>query len=289
MGFVILYPGKTDLERKVAMELSWLQIMILSALQGISGVLPLSDSGFLSVARKLMGLPMDGSGDRLYTALLQLAVLLTVCLVFRRELAGCVLSVSSRRSIQKETRRLHERLFLLLIVGAIPGLLSLIIKGRVAYFQEHLVYIGLLMALSGFIVFLGDRLGKGSRNLPETTLSDGLWMGFAHSLSVIPGLSRMGLVTTVGFLRGLEPEFCFRFSFLLWIPYLAVRALSGVIAGAGETPFQWAYLAGMVLAGALSYVSLRLLRYCVRRGTTSGFAFALWGASLFAFVLYLMA
>lgn len=286
---MISYPGETDSERKgPAMALNWLQIIVLGILQGAAGVLPLSDSGFLTVARKLMGLPLDGSADAFYGALLQLSVLLSVCLVFRREISGCARALSASRDLQRETRRLNQRLLLLIFTGAIPSLLSLLLKGRVSFIQEHLVYIAALMVLSGFVVFLGDRIGKGSRNLPETTLADGLWMGLAHGLAGIPGLSRTGLVMTVGFLRGLEPEHCFRFSFLLWIPYLAVQAISGLVGSAGSNAFHWPYLGGMAIAFGCSCFCLSALRRAVRRGNTGSFAFALWGAGVIAFVLYLI-
>ena len=80
--------------------------------------------------RQLLGLPLDGSGDRMYSALLRMAVWLAVCLVLRRELWACLRSFSSpprRRGagIQEEAR-LHRRLALLLLLGTLPMIPALL-------------------------------------------------------------------------------------------------------------------------------------------------------------------
>ena len=46
-------------------ELDWLQMLLLSIAQGMCGVFPLSEGGFLTILRKLLGLSLDGSSDGL--------------------------------------------------------------------------------------------------------------------------------------------------------------------------------------------------------------------------------
>ena len=75
--------------------MSWLQILVLGAAVGFGEIFPLSGSGISVPVRQLLGLPLDGSGDRLYSALLRIAVWLAVCLVLRRELWSCLRAFSS--------------------------------------------------------------------------------------------------------------------------------------------------------------------------------------------------
>ena len=56
------------------------------------------------------------------------------------------------------------------------------------------------------------------RDVRSATVADGLCMGLAQALSIIPGLSRTGLTISAGILQGLEPEFSWNFSFLLAVP-----------------------------------------------------------------------
>lgn len=114
--------------------MSWLQILILGVAVGFGEIFPLSGPGVSAPVRQLLGLPLDGSGDRMYSALLRMAVWLAVCLVLRRELWACLRSFSSpprRRGagIQEEAR-LHRRLALLLLLGTLPMIPALLLQTR---------------------------------------------------------------------------------------------------------------------------------------------------------------
>ena len=91
---------------------------------GFGEIFPLSGPGVSAPVRQLLGLPLDGSGDRMYSALLRMAVWLAVCLVLRRELWACLRSFSSpprrRGAGIPEEARLHRRLALLLLLGTLP-------------------------------------------------------------------------------------------------------------------------------------------------------------------------
>ena len=269
------------------MELDWLQMLLLSIAQGMCGVFPLSEGGFLTILRKLLGLSLDGSSDGLYSAMMQLAVALAVLFFFRRDWLACLSSVS-RRAIDPASRtaqRLNRRMLTLILVGAVPMALSVFIS--VDFLGSLLVGAGTLI-LDGLVVFLSDRIGKGNRQLPETTLSDGLWIGLAQELSAVMGMSRTSLTVTAGIVRGLSPEFCFRYSFLVGGPVLLVRSCIAVLQAAGGGGFSWPYLIGMAIAGLCGYGAMHLLRWAVRRKSYSIFAYVLWGAGLFSIILYLI-
>lgn len=273
------------------MEPNLLQMLILSVLQGFAGIFPLSASGFLVIARQLSGLPLDGAGDALYTALQQLAMAITVCVVFRRELAACLQAFSQppRRTDtrQREAWRLKRRLMLLVVVGFIVSIPGALLEGHAGALGSRLPSLACLLLANGFVIFLADRIGKGSRALAQTTLTDSLWIGAAQAVAVVPGLSRTGLTMTTCLVRGLEPEFAFRFSFVLGAPVLLLRALVHVALNISGS-FHWLYLVGMGITALCSYVALWLLRFVVRRGNLGTFAYILWGAGFFTFIMYLI-
>ena len=137
--------------------------------------------------------------------------------------------------------------------------------------------------------FLTDRIGHGKRDVRSATVGDGLCLGVAQAVSVVPGLSRTGLTMAAGVFCGLDLEFSWKFSFLLAVPTLliqAIVALAGALREGAE--FYTPYLAGMALAGVCSYLALRFLRFVIRRNALGSFAYAVWAAALFAFVLYLI-
>ena len=163
------------------MALNWVQIIVLGVVQGIAEILPLSASGFLMQTRQLLGLPLDGSGDRLYTALVQLAVWLAICLVFRRDLWACLraLVTSSRRRNGKgrEALRLNRRMVLFIVFGMIPMIPAWFLQSRGA--GHGLLWASAMLLLNGLLLFLTDRIGHGKRDVRSATVGDGLCLGVA--------------------------------------------------------------------------------------------------------------
>ena len=221
-----------------------------------------------------------------------MAVWLAVCLVLRRELWACLRSFSSpprRRGagIQEEAR-LHRRLALLLLLGTLPMIPALLLQTRAARLGT-LPGVAVFLALNGLLLFLTDRVGHGKRDVRSATVADSLCMGLAQALSVVPGLSRTGLTMAAGILQGLSLEFSWKFSFLMAAPAMllqSVVALLGALRSGAS--FCAPYLAGMALAGLCAYLSLRLLRFAVRREAFGSFAYASWGTALLTFILYLI-
>lgn len=272
--------------------MSWLQILILGAAVGFGEIFPLSGAGVGVPVRQLLGLPLDGSGDRMYSALLRIAIWLAVCLVLRRELWACLRSFSTpprrRGAEMQEEARLHRRLALLLLLGALPIIPALLLQSRAARLGT-LPGVAVFLTLNGFLLFLSDRVGHGKRDVRSATVADSLCMGLAQAFSVIPGLSRTGLTMTAGILQGLDLEFSWKLSFLMAAPVMLLQSAVALLGALGSgASFCAPYLAGMALAGLCAYLALRLLRFAVRRNAFGSFAYVSWGTALLTFVLYLI-
>lgn len=276
---------------EVGVMLGWLHILALAAIQGLTGILPLSETGFLTIGRKLMGLPLNGSGDRFYGALTQLTLTLVICVVFRRDLTACIglrRKKSRRRAdVYQSEGELNHRMFLLILIAILPMLFTLLLQRRTAALGENLPAVTGMLLLNGLIIFVCDRVGHGRRALAEATIADSLLLGFALTLSVVPGLSGMAVAITVGIIRGLSPAFCVRFSCLLLIPLYLIRGLVQLVSTMGTVRFSPLYLIGMIVCGICCYFALWLLRFMAKRGTLSEFSYIAWGASLFTFCVYL--
>ncbi len=63
------------------------------------------------------------------------------------------------------------------------------------------------------------------KNFSEITIKDGLIIGLAQVLSLIPGSSRSGVTITAGLFCGLKRDVAARFSFLLSIPAITLSGL----------------------------------------------------------------
>ncbi len=282
------YGWKGDVE-----GLSWIQTIILSAVQGFTAFFPFSSTGFRMILCQLLGLPLDGSGLELLEGLLYLSCLFPILLVFRKEFRAA-LGGGENRSQRKPEGRKHRngllrRFALLVFAGALPLLLVLPAQGLLASWRGSLLFAACFMVLNGLLLFSCERIAHGTRKVRAATMADSLLMGSAQAISAVPGLSRTGLTVLVGIAQGMDESTSVAFSFLLGIPALLLAATSKLIEALrlGHTAFRPQYLAGMVLTAFCGYFALRLLRFVARKNAFGSLAYGSWGAGLLAFILYL--
>jgi undecaprenyl-diphosphatase len=111
-----------------------------------------------------------------------------------------------------------------------------------------------------------ERFGKRERELTEMNGRDGIFVGFAQALALIPGVSRSGATISAGLLRGFDRAAAARYSFLLSVPAVVLSGLYQLRDIGGE---GGAALAPTVIATIVSFLSgylaiAWLLRYLSR-------------------------
>jgi len=106
----------------------------------------------------------------------------------------------------------------------------------------------------------------------------------------VPGISRVGAVTSAGIAQGADREQALRWSLLLSIPalvvLLAMDVYSIMTVGLGAVAILQTVLAAVAAFGG-AYVGIRMMRFMAVRAGFSGFAYYCWGAALFTLLMYL--
>jgi undecaprenyl-diphosphatase len=122
-----------------------------------------------------------------------------------------------------------------LIFATIPiGVLGLAFENDIETGARNLKLIGTTLILLGLVLLVADRTSKRERGMGQLRLKDGLIMGSAQALALIPGVSRSGATITAGLFLGLERAAAARFSFLLSIPAVVLSGLFelyGIVSG----------------------------------------------------------
>jgi undecaprenyl-diphosphatase len=118
---------------------------------------------------------------------------------------------------------------------------------------------------------LAEQLGARKRSFKGLGAWDGIFMGLAQSLALIPGVSRSGSTLTAGLFMGLERAAAARFSFLLGIPAITLAGLvelkSALDEGLGGSGLA-AVVVGVITAAIFSYIAIAwLLRYLQTHNT----------------------
>ena len=235
-----------------------LAAVIWGLVQGLTEFLPISSSGHLVVVpRFLESMGMDISQPTLaVSAVLHLGTLIAVLIYFRAD----VMSV-----LQMRHKPEGRRIALLVAVGTIPAMVGLPLESRIESIQENVTYVGIALVTTGVILVIGQRMGRGMRQLIEGRVPDAVVVGIAQALALVPGVSRSGVTIAAGNGRGFQPVEAARFSFLLGIPAIAGAGVVSLPEVFGEGEVGLELLVGLLVAAVSGYLAISLLLRALRR------------------------
>ncbi|MFD6856838.1 undecaprenyl-diphosphate phosphatase [Rhodococcus sp. NPDC060090] len=203
--------------------MTWLQTIILGLVQGLTEFLPISSSGHLRIVSELFFGTDAGAS---FTAVTQLGTEAAVLLYFAGDIRRIV-SAWFRGIFHKEHRDNHDyKMGWYVIVGTIPvGILGLLFKDEIRTVARNLWLVATMLIVFSFVIAAAEYYGRQRRTVEQLTLKDGLIMGSAQALALIPGVSRSGGTISAGLFLGLTREAAARYSFLLAIPAVLASGL----------------------------------------------------------------
>ncbi|AJI78908.1 MULTISPECIES: undecaprenyl-diphosphate phosphatase [Corynebacterium] len=240
--------------------MTWMQVIVLSLVQGLTEFLPVSSSGHLRIVSTLFWGHDAGAS---FTAVIQLGTELAVIVYFARMiwqiLKGWFIGIAN-----KDKRGQDYRMGWMVIVGSIPiGILGFLGKDLIRDNLRNLWITASMLVLFSFVFILAERMGNKTRSFEELTMRDAIVMGLCQCLALIPGVSRSGGTISGGLFLGLEREVATRFSFLLAIPAVMASGLFSLKDAFGPTVGQSAtgmqLLVGTSIAFVVGYASIAWL------------------------------
>ncbi len=244
--------------------MSLIEAIVLGIVQGLTEFLPISSSAHQRIVPALLGWDDPGAA---FTAVTQLGTEAAVLIFFRHEIWA--IATTWLRSLRDPRLRSHPdaRVGWYLLVATIPiGVLGLVFENEIESGARDLWLIGTVLIVFALVLGYADRHGRHEREISELSTRDGILIGLAQSLALIPGVSRSGATMSAGLLLGLERPAAAKFGFLLAIPAVVasgVFQLEGIISGeeGGDEPFGYVALA-TVIAFVIGYAAIAwFLRY----------------------------
>jgi undecaprenyl-diphosphatase len=196
------------------------QSIVLGIVQGLTEFLPISSSAHLRIVPAILGWEDPGAA---FTAVCQLGTEAAVLIFFRHELWAIVTKwLRSPRRVEDPDVRLGW----FLIIATIPiGILGFIFRDDIETGARNLWLIGTVLIVFALVLGYADRVGRHERSIEQLSTRDGVAIGLAQSLSLVPGVSRSGATMSAGLLLGLERPAAARFSFLLAVPAVVASGL----------------------------------------------------------------
>ena len=229
-----------------------LHLAILALVQGLTEFLPVSSSGHLALAPRLMDWPDQG---RAIDVAVHVGSLFAVLLYFRGDIAR-MLAGLARGGAGDPGRRLFLQIALAsLPVVAAGYLVSRLPDGALRSVET----IGWATLLFGVALGVADRAGASGRRVETAGYGAALAIGLAQVLALVPGASRSGVTMTAARALGFRRADAARFSMLLGIPaILGAGTLEGIglwRAGGAAPWLDAALAAGIAFAAALAAIA----------------------------------
>lgn len=258
---------------EVSDQMSWLQVIVLSIVQGLTEFLPISSSGHLRIVSSLL-FGQDAGAS--FTAVVQLGTEAAVLVFFAKDIYRIIIGWV-RGLFDKEQRGFDYRMGWMVIVGTLPvAIIGFLAKDYIREVLRNMWITATVLVLFSFVFIAAEKWGKKERDYDQLTMKDAIVMGLAQCLALIPGVSRSGGTISAGLFVGLNREVAARFSFLLAIPAVLASGLFSLPdafapqAGLAASGVQ--LLVGTVIAFALGYASIAWLLKFVSHHSFSWFA-----------------
>ena len=244
--------------------MSLLQSIVLGIVQGLTEFLPISSSAHQRIVPALLGWEDPGAA---FTAVTQLGTEAAVLIFFRHDL-WAIVTVGLRSLRDPRLRATTEvRMGWYLLVATIPiGIFGYAFQHQIENGARNLWLIGTTLIVFALVLGYADRRGRHERTIHDLSIRDGVLIGLAQSLALIPGVSRSGATMSAGLLLGLERPAAAKFGFLLAIPAVVasgVFELLGIISGekGGDEPLGYVLVATFI-AFVVGYAAIAwFLRY----------------------------
>ncbi len=234
--------------------MDFLQILILSVVQGLTEFLPISSSAHLILVPELLGWPDQGL---LFDVAMHIGSLLAVVTYFRQDIMRMTQAWFTEVIYKKSSP--DSMLAWYVIIGTIPAVIAgLIFKDYIEVELRSALVIATTTIVFGLLLGLSDYLAGTKRDEYTLTFKDVIIIGCFQAIALIPGTSRSGITMTAALFLGLKRVSAARFSFLLSIPIILASGLFQVLdLIKSELVIDWGLLfLAVVLSGLSAWICI---------------------------------
>lgn len=264
--------------------MSWLQVIVLAVVQGLTEFLPVSSSGHLVLVPSITGWTDQGL---VFDVAVHFGSLLAVAVYFREDLIGLVNGGLEWLTPGQRTQR--ATLALGVGLATLPAAAAgLFFAGMI---EEHLrspLVVVATLSFWGIAMAIADLRCRHERTIADITVKDAFLIGCAQALALIPGTSRSGITITAGRVLGLQRQDAARFSFLLSAPViLLATGYESLKLLFSDVPLDGMQLAlGVGVSALVAYICIDLMmRFVGRIGLVP---FAIYRLALAGVILWLV-
>ena len=277
------------------MELNWLQSILFGLISGMADILPVSGQ-----AHRVLLLKFFGIKDT--TDLMRLMLHLSVFAALYLSSQSQFVRINRARALARVPKRKRKRPldtrsmmdWSLLKTMLIPVILGLFLYRFVRKLETNLIVIALFLFVNGLILYIPQFLPSSNRDSRTLSRVEGLLMGLGGTASILPGISTVGTMVSIGSVCGVDRVYGLNMALIMkmfMMLGLMVYDVLGLISNGLEALtflliVQYLLIALISFGGAM--LGVRLMRRMAANYGFSLFGVYCWGLALFTFILNLV-
>ena len=253
--------------------MSWWEAIVLGVVQGLTEFLPISSSAHQSIVGQLFFAGHDPGAA--FTAVSQLGTETAVIVYFAKDIWRIISHWFGSLFGRVPRDDPDARMGWLVIIGSVPiGVLGLLFEDAIDSQLRNLWITVAMLAGFGVVLWIADRVAKNSYELKQLTWVDGIALGFAQALALIPGVSRSGATIAGGLFLGYKREASTRYAFLLAIPAVFISGLFKLKDIPGDPNLAWG---PTIVATVIAFgIGLAVIHWLLKYVSAHSFAIFVW-------------
>lgn len=203
--------------------MSWLQVVMLSIVQGVTEFLPISSSGHVMLVSRIFFSDDVGAS---FTAVSQLGTEAAVVVYFARDIRRIAVAWCRGLFIASYRTTSDYRMGWYVLIGSVPiGGFGLLFTHAIRTDVRNLWVTAIALLVFSLVIAAAEYFGKQKRHLEQLNWRDAAVVGLGQCLALVPGVSRSGATISTGLFLGLDRPLAARFGFLLAIPAVFASGL----------------------------------------------------------------
>jgi undecaprenyl-diphosphatase len=254
----------------VTTPITYLDSVILGVVEGLTEFLPVSSTGHLTVAEKLLGETIDDPAVTAFTAIIQFGAIVATFIYFRRDFARLIAAGVGGLFDERRRQDRDFRFAWYVVAGSMPvAVVGFALKDLITGPLRSLWVVAVALILWSGVMYVAEGRSRQRYGEQDLTLRQVLLIGLMQCLALVPGVSRSGATISGGLLQDVDRLTSTRLSFFLAIPALTGAGLFE-LKDVNTAVVGWGPLAvGTLVSFVVAYASIAwLLRFVARHPLT---------------------
>ncbi len=274
-------------------RMNWLESILYGLFSGFAEFLPISSPGHQILLKKVFGVTQS---EPLRDLMIHTALLLAIIVSCGTYIVRIYRSLRNRRKgrgLRSEKRIVYD--YRIILAASFAMLPLMLFQGLFQGISNNFAMLALCFGLNGVLIYIPAHLAHGNKESIKMSGLDGILIGAAAAIGVIPGFSRIGGAMTCAISRGADKFKAYNWILLVSIPAVLFWLLLDVFAwmSVGFLAVSFSVFMNYLLCAVCAFIAaiagIYLMRFLMFRLGFSAFGYYCWGAALLTFILYLIA